>query len=68
MQLPVLAFYAGPDQVMGVTSGIAGAIGVLLMFWNKVVGTLHKLVNKFRGSAAEASPATPPKENPTPQA
>ena len=68
MQLPVLAFYAGPDQVMGVTSGIAGAIGVLLMFWNKVVGTFHKLMNKFRGSPAEPSPAVPPKENPTPQA
>jgi hypothetical protein len=68
MQLPLLAFYAGPDQVMGVTSGIAGAIGVLLMFWNKVVGTFHKLVNKFRGSPAEPSPAVPPKENPTSQA
>ena len=66
MQLPVLAFYAGPDQVMGVTSGIAGAIGVLLMFWNKVVGVFMKIVHKVRGTTPE--PTTAAKENPTPQA
>lgn len=64
MQLPVLAFYAGPDQVMTVTSGIAGVIGVLLMFWNKVVGAFTKLVHKVRGT----TPAAPAKENPTTQA
>ena len=68
MQLPVLAFYAGPDQVMTVTSGIAGAIGVLLMFWNRVVGAFHKLVNKVRGVSTEPEAADPPKDNPTPQA
>ena len=66
MQLPVLAFYAGPDQVMGVTSGIAGAIGVLLMFWNRVVGMFMKVVHKFRGTAPE--PAASPKDSSTPQA
>lgn len=59
MQLPLYAFYAGPDQVMTVTSGLAGVIGVLLMFWNKVVGTFHKLMSKFRGSSPEATPAAP---------
>ncbi len=67
MQLSPLAFYAGPDQVMGVTSGIAGAIGVLLMFWNRIVGAFHKMMNKFRGSSAESTPPAP-KENSTPQA
>ena len=66
MQLPVLAFYAGPDQVMGVTSGIAGAIGVLLMFWNRVVGMFMKVVHKLRGTAPEPAPS--PKDSPTPQA
>jgi hypothetical protein len=68
-----LAFYAGPDQVMGVTSGIAGAIGVLLMFWNKVVGVFMKVVHKFRGvspepMSASRSPAMPPKDNQAPRA
>ncbi len=67
MQLSLLAFYAGPDQVMGVTSGIAGAIGVLLMFWNKFVGAFHRIVNKLRGSSAESTPAAP-KDSSTPQA
>ena len=66
MQLPLVAFYAGPDQVMTVTSGIAGVIGVLLMFWNKVVGAFVKIVHKVRGTAPE--PSTPPKGNPTSQA
>lgn len=65
MQLPLLACYAGPDQVMGVTSGIAGAIGVLLMFWNKVVGAFMKIVHKVSGTTPE--PVAPAKENP-PQA
>jgi len=39
----VLALYGGPDQVMTVTSGIASIIGVLLIFWHKVVNAFFKL-------------------------
>ena len=42
MTLHMMAIYAGPDQVMGVTSGIAGTVGVLLLFWNKVAGTRYE--------------------------
>jgi hypothetical protein len=42
--------------MMGVTSGIAGAVGVLLMFWNKLVGVFVKISNRIRGSAAEPPP------------
>jgi hypothetical protein len=63
MHLSALALYAGPDQVMTVTSGIAGVIGVLLMFWNKVVGAFVKIVHKVRGTTPE--PAS--KDTPTPQ-
>lgn len=52
MRIDLLAFYAGPDQVMTVTSGLASIIGVLLIFWHKVVATVHKIVNKFRRSPA----------------
>jgi len=44
------ALYAGPDQIMGVTSGLAGLLGLLLVFWNKVVGVFFKIVGKFRHS------------------
>jgi hypothetical protein len=66
MHLPAFVFYAGPDQVMTVTSGIAGVIGVLLMFWNKVVGAMVKIVHKVRGTTPE--PAASPKDTPTSQA
>ncbi|PYV60606.1 MAG: hypothetical protein DMG97_19595 [Acidobacteria bacterium] len=43
MHFGVLALYGGPDQVMTVTSGIASIIGVLLIFWHKVVNAFFKL-------------------------
>ena len=59
MSTDLLGFYAGPDQMMGVTSGIAGAVGVLLVFWNKLVGVFVKISNRIRGSAAEPPPVQP---------
>jgi hypothetical protein len=44
----LFSLYAGPDQVMGVTSGLAGLLGLLLVFWNKVAGTFFKILGKFR--------------------
>ncbi|HKW16336.1 MAG TPA: hypothetical protein VJO35_02385 [Terriglobales bacterium] len=46
----LLAFYAGPDQVMTVTSGIATVVGFLLMFWNKVVTGFCKFFGLTRKS------------------
>lgn len=54
----LLGFYAGPDQMMGVTSGIAGAVGILLVFWNKLVGVFVRVANRIRGSAAEPPPVS----------
>ncbi len=54
MRPELLALYGGPDQVMGLASGLAAALGVLLMFWNKVLVTLGKIVNRFRPSAEQA--------------
>jgi hypothetical protein len=51
MRFELFALYAGPDQVMGVTSGLAGLLGLLLIFWNKVAGTFFKVVGKFQRSA-----------------
>jgi len=48
MRFDLLAFYGGPDQVMGVTSGLASVLGLLLLFWNKVVGTFFKIVRFFK--------------------
>ena len=50
MRVDILALYAGPDQIMTVTSGLAGILGVLLIFWNKLVGLFFKTVRVFRRS------------------
>lgn len=52
MRPELVALYGGPDQVMGLASGIAAAVGVLMMFWNKVLITVGKIVDKFHPSGA----------------
>jgi len=47
---PHLLAYAGPDQVMTVTSGIASIVGVLLIFWHKVMAFCGRIINRFRGT------------------
>jgi hypothetical protein len=63
MRVELLAFYGGPDQVMTVTSGLASVLGLVLLFWNKVVGIFFKMVRMFRRSdtpaTAEASKDIP---------
>lgn len=62
MHFNLLGFYAGPDQVMTVTSGIASIVGMLLIFWHKLVAAFSKVMNKLRG-VPESAPAVP-KETP----
>jgi hypothetical protein len=63
MHFGVLALYGGPDQVMTVTSGIASIIGVLLIFWHKVVSAFFKIFGIKRNlppaETAQGSPKTP---------
>jgi hypothetical protein len=67
MRFELLALYGGPDQVMTVTSGLASILGLLLIFWNKVVGIFFKVVRKFSRShtpAAIDAPKDSPKGTP----
>jgi hypothetical protein len=67
MQVELLALYGGPDQVMTVTSGLASLLGLLLIFWNKVVATFFRIVRIFRPAANAASAdisKNAPKETP----
>jgi hypothetical protein len=59
MRFELLALYGGPDQVMTVTSGLASALGLLLLFWNKVVGVFFKVIRIFRRSDTPATPEAP---------
>ena len=57
MHHELLALYGGPDQIMGVTSGIATIVGLAMMFWNKILVFFGKIANKFHPSS------TPPQPN-----
>ena len=35
--------YIGPDQVLPFTSFVGAAIGVVLMFWNRLVGVFRRV-------------------------
>ena len=48
MHFKIIALYAGPDQIMTVTSGVAGALGAGLIFWNKLVSACSKLLSRLR--------------------
>jgi len=56
MRFDLFALYGGPDQVMTVTSGLASVLGLLLLFWNKVVGIFFKIVRMFRRSDTPDTP------------
>jgi hypothetical protein len=64
MKFALLAMYGGPDQIMGVASGVATVVGVLLMLWNKILVTVGKVMNFFHPSkhSHEASQPTQPTE------
>ena len=62
----LLALYAGPDQVMTVTSGIASIIGVLLVFWNKVTAAFFRITGRAPRPADPATPTTSVPQNDTP--
>ncbi len=60
MNLPLVALYVGPDQVMPVMSILATILGFLLVFWNRVVSLLRKFTGLFkRSSATPAGGSTP---------
>lgn len=61
MHFGLLALYAGPDQVMTVTSGIASIIGVLLVFWNKLVAAFSKIIGRSPHPADQAPLQDTPK-------
>ena len=63
MRFDLIALYGGPDQVMTVTSAFASIIGILLIFWNKVVAAFFKFVHLFR-RAPKADSGAPQQNTP----
>jgi hypothetical protein len=62
MHVHIFALYAGPDQVMTVTSGVASVAGLFLIFWNKLLVGFFKLFGRARSlfeSNVQRDRATP---------
>jgi len=70
MHFAPLALYAGPDQVMTVTSGLASLLGLLLIFWNKVVAAFFRVIRVFHraGPSPSGTPAKAEVPKDTPKA
>jgi hypothetical protein len=47
--LPLIALYIGPETVLPFLSALAAVGGVLLMFWQRVVGLLRQLWQLISG-------------------
>ena len=51
------ALYIGPDVFLPLTSALAAIAGVLLMFWQRVVGFVGRLFGRSKPTSAETPPS-----------
>ncbi len=57
MHFGLLGLYAGPDQIMPITSSLAAIFAFILMFWGKVMVAFDKMMRFFKGTPPEPVPA-----------
>jgi len=55
--------YGGPDQIMGLASGVTATFGVMLMFWNKLVVFLGRIF-RYRGRHSQETESQSKQETP----
>lgn len=67
MELQLIGLYFGPDQVLPVASILATVAGLILIFWNKIVGLVRRISGFSKRSAAETKIVNPGEKRP-PQA
>ncbi len=65
--VPVVALYVGPDQVMPVMSILATAMGMLMIFWNKVMNIFRKLFGMSKPTETSPPPTESKDETNKPQ-
>ena len=52
--MTTLLLYIGPDQLLPLTSLFGAIVGILLMFWNRVVGAVGWLKRTLTGQKSAA--------------
>jgi hypothetical protein len=58
--VPPVVLYIGPDQIMPLTSVLSAIVGVVLMFWNRIVALVGRgwVMLTRRESSSEGRKAT----------
>ncbi len=46
--LPYVLLYVGPDQILPLASVFSAIVGVALMFWQRLMGVVRKVLGIFR--------------------
>ena len=57
-----MLLYAGPDQIIPLTSFLGTAAGLAMIFWGKILNWAHKVGTSLRRKTA--SPDTPAAQEP----
>lgn len=65
--IALIALYVGPDQVMPVMSILATIAGFFLIFWNKIMSLVRRILGMKRSQADAANPAPNPGVEPPEQ-
>ncbi|MCL4522501.1 MAG: hypothetical protein M1453_09055 [Acidobacteria bacterium] len=64
VNLLLIAFYVGPDQMMPVASILATVMGFVMIFWNKLLGIVRKIFGRSKPVEAEENAPQTPKDQP----
>jgi len=63
-----MALYTAPDQVVPVVSCLAAAVGIILVFWNKLAGVFRRMTGRpAQDSGATRAAPLPPARNREPE-
>jgi hypothetical protein len=64
VNLLLIAFYVGPDQMMPVASILATVMGFVMIFWSKVVGVVRKILGRSKPAETQTDDSQTPKDQP----
>jgi hypothetical protein len=54
----IFLLYAGPDQILPLVSVLGALMGILLIWWQRVVALIRRVVGSFRKSHEEVESNT----------
>jgi hypothetical protein len=49
----IALFYGGPDQIIPLQTGLAAALAIAVMFWNRLLVFFHRQIARFKPKPEE---------------